>query len=107
MATFELYTDKAGQPRFRLKADNGRIILAGEGYGRRSSTRNGIASVRHNAPEDHRYERKHTKSGWSFNLKAANGQVIGTSEVYDSEPARENGIASVKKAAPKASVIEL
>ncbi|MBL8000523.1 MAG: YegP family protein [Flavobacteriales bacterium] len=107
MATFELYTDKAGQHRFRLKADNGQIILAGEGYGRRSSARNGIASVRRNASDDHRFERKHTRSGWSFNLKAANGQVIGTSEVYDSEPARENGIASVKKAAAKAGMKEL
>ena len=102
---FELYTDKAGEFRFRLKASNGQIILASEGYKQKASAENGIASVRKNAPEDARYERKETKSGGHmFNLKATNGQVIGTSESYTSTSARENGIESVKKNAPDASL---
>ncbi len=48
---FEMYTDKAGEFRFRLKAKNGEIILASEGYKAKASCQNGIESVRKNAPE--------------------------------------------------------
>lgn len=102
---FELYQDKAGEFRFRLKAGNGEIILASEGYKQKSSAENGIASVKSNAPLDERYERKTNSAGKPmFNLKASNGQVIGTSESYSSASARENGIASVKSNAPGARV---
>lgn len=105
---FELYKDKAGEFRFRLKAGNGEIILASEGYKQRASAENGIESVRKNAPEDARYERKAAKSGKPmFNLKATNGQVIGTSETYSSESARDNGIESVKRNAPEAKLVDL
>lgn len=107
MTNFELFTDKAGQFRFRLKASNGEIILASEGYTTKASALNGIDSVKTNAPTDSRYERKQTTSGFSFNLRAANNQVVGTSEVYTSEAARENGISAVKKGAPGAGVREV
>ena len=48
---FELYADKAGEFRFRLKAKNGEIIAASEGYKSKASCLNGIESVRKNAPE--------------------------------------------------------
>lgn len=105
---FEMYKDKAGEFRFRLKAGNGEIILASEGYKDKTGCKNGIASVRNNAPMDLRYERKETKSGKPrFNLKAANHQVIGTSESYNSTAARDNGIESVKKNAPVANIVDL
>lgn len=100
---FELYKDNKGEFRFRLKAGNGEIILASEGYKQKSSAENGIESVRKNAPTDERYERKDSSSGKPmFNLKASNGQVIGTSETYSSPSSRDNGIESVKKNAPDA-----
>ena len=46
---FEIYKDKAGEFRFRLKAKNGEIIAASEGYVKKDSCKNGIASVRKNA----------------------------------------------------------
>ncbi len=102
---FELYQDKAGEYRFRLKAGNGEIILVSECYKQKASAENGIESVRKNAPTDERYERKDTSSGKPmFNLKATNGQVIGTSESYSSASARDNGIESVKKNAPDAKL---
>ncbi|MEM0976435.1 MAG: YegP family protein [Pseudomonadota bacterium] len=104
---FEIYKDKGGQFRFRLKAGNGEIILASEGYKQKASCKNGIASVMKNAPDDVRYERKDAKSGPMFNLKAINGQVIGTSEVYSSDSARDNGIESVKRNAPGAKIEDL
>ena len=48
---FEVYEDKAGEYRFRLKARNGEIIAVGEGYKAKSSCLNGIESIKKNAPE--------------------------------------------------------
>ena len=48
---FEVYTDKGGEFRFRLKATNGQIIASSEGYKSKKSCMNGIASVRKNAPD--------------------------------------------------------
>lgn len=105
--TFEIYKDKAGEFRFRLKATNGQTILASEGYKSRASCDNGVESVRKNAPDDARYDRKTSTSGKPFfNLRAGNNQVIGTSELYESEASRNNGIESVKKNAPNAKVVD-
>lgn len=48
---FEIYQDKAGEYRFRLKATNGQIIAVSEGYTVKASCMNGIESVKKNAPE--------------------------------------------------------
>ena len=48
---FEVYTDKAGEFRFRLKARNGEIIATGEGYKTKASCLNGVESIRKNAPD--------------------------------------------------------
>ena len=48
---FEVYQDKAGEYRFRLKARNGEIIAVGEGYKAKASCLNGIDSIKRNAPE--------------------------------------------------------
>jgi uncharacterized protein len=47
---FELYTDKTGKFRFRLKAANGEVIASSEAYESKAGARNGIESVRNNAP---------------------------------------------------------
>ena len=46
---FELYRDKRGEYRFRLRARNGAIIVVSEGYTTKTSCENGIESVRRNA----------------------------------------------------------
>ena len=50
-ADFELYTDKAGEYRWRLRHQNGEIIASGEGYTTKASALNGIESVKKNAPD--------------------------------------------------------
>jgi uncharacterized protein YegP (UPF0339 family) len=47
---FELYQDKAGKWRFRLKAGNGQVIAVGEAYESKAAAENGIESVQKNAP---------------------------------------------------------
>ena len=46
---FEVYKDKKGEFRFRLKAKNGQIIASSEGYSKIDSCLNGVASVKKNA----------------------------------------------------------
>jgi uncharacterized protein YegP (UPF0339 family) len=102
---FELKKAKDGEFFFHLKAGNGQIVLVSEMYKEKGSAENGIASLKKNASDDARYERKDTKNGhFMFNLKAANHQVIGTSQTYKTAESREEGIASVKANAPKAPV---
>jgi len=48
---FEMYTDKAGEFRFRLKATNGQIIAVSEGYTSKAGCENGIESVKKNAAD--------------------------------------------------------
>lgn len=48
---FEMYKDNTGEFRFHLKARNGEIIAVSESYKARSGCRNGIESVRKNAPD--------------------------------------------------------
>ena len=105
---FEIYKDNSGEFRFRLKAGNGQIILASEGYKAKPSAINGIDSVKKNASQDGLYDRSETAAGkFRFNLKATNGQIIGTSQLYTSVSARENGIESVKSNAPEVVVDDL
>jgi uncharacterized protein YegP (UPF0339 family) len=49
---FELYQDKGGDWRFRLKAGNGEVIATGQGYASKSGALNGIDSVRRNADSE-------------------------------------------------------
>ncbi|PVV82737.1 HVO_2922 family protein [Dehalogenimonas alkenigignens] len=50
-ATFELFKDKGGEFRWRLRHQNGNIITdSAEGYQSRESAVNGINSVINNAP---------------------------------------------------------
>ncbi|EEB80415.1 conserved domain protein [marine gamma proteobacterium HTCC2148] len=83
---------------FNLKAANGQIILTSELYESKKAAENGISSVKKNAGNDARFERKVSKKGQPyFSLNAANGQSIGKSEMYSGNAGMENGIASVKK----------
>ena len=49
-AKFEVYQDKSGDYRFRLRATNGQVIATGQGYKSKKSCLQGIESVKKNAP---------------------------------------------------------
>lgn len=106
---FELYQSEKSQDfYFRLKAKNGQIILSSQGYSSKAGASNGIESVKKNAADADRFERKEAAGGkWRFNLKAANSQVIGSSQNYASKDGMENGIQSVMANAPTADVKDL
>ena len=101
---FEVYKDKAGEYRFRLKAANGQNILSSEGYSSKPSCMNGVQSVQKNSQVPDRFVKKTTASGkFRFNLTASNGQTVGTSQSYASESGCNNGMKSVANCAPGAS----
>ena len=107
--------------KFDLKAGNGEVIATSEVYTSEAACKNGVESVRKNAPkanvenqtvegyaaEKHpKFEVYTDKAGeYRFRLKATNGQVIAVSEGYKAEASCLNGIESVKKNAPEAPVV--
>ena len=102
---FELYKDKGGKYRFRLKASNGEVILASQGYASRGGAVNGIKSVQNHCTRPECFKVKQTKAGHRFNLVAVNGRVVGSSETYKTKAACTNGVKSVRNNAPKAKVV--
>ena len=96
---------KNGQFMFNLKASNGQVILTSEMYKAKASALNGIESVKKNAGNENRFEKKESKKGEPyFVLKAGNNEIIGQSEMYTSTSAMNNGIKSVMTNAPTATI---
>ena len=107
---------------FNLKADNGQVIATAEVYTTAASCKNGIESVRKNAPiaalEDQtvegfaaakrpKFELYVDNAGeFRFRLKATNGEIIAASEGYKAKESCENGIQSVRENAPVAEMVE-
>lgn len=105
---FQIFLGANGEYYFRLNARNGEQILASQGYASKSSCQNGIDSVKRNAPDDGRFERKEAKDGrFYFNLTATNGQIIGSSQMYKSEQGRDGGIQAVQNVAAAAPVEDI
>lgn len=50
-AKYEVYKDKRGEYRFRLKATNGQIVVVGESYKAMANCMNGIKSIKTGAPK--------------------------------------------------------
>jgi uncharacterized protein YegP (UPF0339 family) len=106
---FQIFKDRSDEFRFRLKARNGEIILqSSEGYDSKQGCKNGIDSVKANAPFDSRYSRLTASNGqYYFILNASNGRKLGISEMYVSSSGRDNGIEAVKRDAPGAPTEDL
>jgi len=105
---FEIYTDKSGGFRFRLKASNGQIILSSQGYKNKAGCMKGIESVRKNSASISNFTKSETKAEkFAFNLLAANKQVVGTSQQYKTTASRDKGINSVMSNAPDAKIVEI
>ena len=106
---------------FNLKANNGQVIATSEIYNSDAACRNGIESVRKNAPiapienqtvegfqvEKHpKFEVYKDKAGeFRFRLKATNGQIIAVGESYKQLAGCLNGIESIKNNAPDAEIV--
>lgn len=104
-AVFQIYRDKAGEYRFRLKSADGSVLLKSEGYKTRTSAANGVASVQKNATNDDRYETRTSPSGKpTFTLKAGNNRVIGSSPTFSSTDQMEAAMSIVREQAASSRV---
>lgn len=94
---FQITKGTDDQFYFRLVAGNEQTVLASEGYTRKASAENGIASVVANGADEGAYEIRQAQDGRSyFVLTAANHQVIGMSQLYASKSNAQRGIRSVR-----------
>jgi amphi-Trp domain-containing protein len=99
---FEVFTGADDQWYFRLKAPNGEVILASEGYHTEQGALGGIEAVRKNA-EPEQFEIRESRAGQPyFVLKAKNNRVIGTSQMYKRRASCNKGKKAVIKYAPEA-----
>jgi len=108
---FQVYTDAAGKCRFRLLADNNKIVAIGEAYEQHAGCMNGIKSIQKNCNakvedttvEGQRFSNpkfqvyKDTAGKFRFRLNARNGEIIADSEGYETKEACLNGIEVVGK----------
>jgi len=93
----EIFKGKDGQHYFRIKADNGQIVLQSEGYKTKAGAEKGVESVEKHGRSKENFEIKDTRNGKKyFVLKAANGRTIGKSQMYVSKTGASKGIESVK-----------
>ncbi len=106
---FDLKRAKDGQFFFTLVAGNGEIVGKSEMYKAKASAKNGIESVKKNAPDRARFKDPFKgKSGkWYFSLKARNGEIILSSQGYSSEDGAEKGIGGVQRAADDAATNDI
>ncbi|MCI5668678.1 MAG: YegP family protein [Oscillospiraceae bacterium] len=121
MGKFVVKPAKSGGYVFNLKAGNGEIIAVSEVYNSLDACKNGVQSVKTNAPEaaledqtapdfttekNPKFEMYTDKAGeFRFRLKAKNGQIIATGEGYKAKAGCHNGIESIRKNAPEAEVV--
>ncbi|MBP0985243.1 MAG: YegP family protein [Oscillospiraceae bacterium] len=121
MGKFVIKPAKSGGYVFNLKAGNGEIIANSEVYNSLDACKNGVQSVKTNAPEaaledqttegyatekNPKFEMYTDKAGeFRFRLKAKNGQIIATGEGYKAKSGCKNGIESIRKNAPDAEVV--
>ena len=109
-AKYQVYKDVAGKYRFRLRAENNKIVAVSQGYDQHANCMNGVKSVKTNcnaAIEDittkgmvipnPKFQVFSDKAGdYRFRLIAANGEEVAASEGYQAKEGCLSGIAAVK-----------
>ena len=109
-AKYQLYKDVAGKFRFRLKAENNKIVAVSQGYENHAGCLNGVKSVQNNCNSEiedmtiegaripnPKYQVFYDKScGYRFHLNATNGEIIAASEGYEAKEGCMNGIKAVQ-----------
>jgi uncharacterized protein YegP (UPF0339 family) len=113
---FEVYEDRAGEHRWRLRADNGEIVAdSGEGYSDRSSARDAVERIQRDAGDadllaigSTAFEVYEDRAGeFRWRLRARNGSVVADSgEGYTERNKAVRAIERVKRHAPGAEQVE-
>ncbi|MDT3434096.1 DUF1508 domain-containing protein [Haloarcula sp. 1CSR25-25] len=110
---YEVYTDAAGEFRWRLLHRNGNILAdSGEGYSSRSNARRAARRVSELAPESEVddgievYEDKGNE--WRWRLRAANGELVADSgEGYTNRSKAMDAVERLQSHAADAHLLEI
>jgi len=109
-AKYQVYRDVAGKFRFRLRAENNKIVAVSQAYDQHAGCLTGVKSVQNNCTvevEDMTAEGKRIPNpkyqvfydktcGYRFHLNARNGEIIANSEGYTTKEGCMNGIKAVQ-----------
>ncbi|TRO52206.1 DUF1508 domain-containing protein [Candidatus Bathyarchaeota archaeon] len=109
-AKYQVYKDVAGKFRFRLRAENNKIVAVSQAYEQHAGCVNGVESVQANCDADiedmtvegkqlpnPKYQVFYDKTcGYRFHLNAKNGEIIAASEGYKTKEGCMNGISAVQ-----------
>jgi uncharacterized protein YegP (UPF0339 family) len=110
-AKYQVYKDKAGKYRFRLRAANNKIVAVSEAYESKAGCMKGVRSVQSNCESHVEDQTKNmdkltnpkyevftdSADEFRFNLKASNGEIIAASEGYETKEGVMNGIGAVQR----------
>jgi len=106
--TFEVYKDKAGEYRWRLKAANSKIIAIPEdAYKTHGGAKSAIQSLQNNIAKYkvEYYQDKGKQHRWR--LKATNGSVMArASEGYKTKEGAEKAFGLVEASVKSATIVE-
>jgi uncharacterized protein YegP (UPF0339 family) len=109
--TFEVYTDKSDEFRWRLKdGDDKTVATSGQGYKAKADCKrmvdNFVKDI--SAYNLEVYESEKKKDEFRWHIKAKNGQIVGASSGgYKSKADAEKVVEEVKKEAKDAKVVEI
>lgn len=106
---FQIFEGVDNQYYFHLRAPNGEIILASEGYTEKAGAQHGVGSVQRFSTDRNNFQVRQAGNGQHYFVLRANngllpGQIIGVSEMYEQEESAHAGIESVMHVAPDAPV---
>ena len=107
--TFEMYQDAKDEYRWRLKADNGKILAtSGQGYKDKSDCTKGVERIQTDANTKLKFELyEDNKKEHRFRIKATNSQTIGaSSEGYTDKADAQKAVDLIKTGAKAAEVVE-
>ena len=116
MATFEIYEDKAGEFRWRIRSGGDIMADSGEGYVSRDGARQAVFRVKEYVPDADVLDMGNAafevyqdrRGGWRWRLRHRNGNILGDSgESYSSRTAVHDAIESIKENSPDAETEEL
>ena len=107
--TFEVYADAKDEYRWRLKAENGKVLAtSGQGYKAKADCTKGVERIQADANTKLKFELyEDAKKEHRFRIKATNGQTIGSSsESYKDKADAEKAVETIKAGAKAAEVVE-
>ncbi len=90
--------DNENEYRFKLKAQNGKVLLTSISFSNKKEASNTIEYLKSSPSKELSFERKTNFEGkFLYNLKNEHGSLIGHSQLYSSEAGLENGISNLKR----------